>query len=176
MIIAFLSGISIPLAALGSAGILLITRRLKPERVFREIDWSLLVFFAGLFIVTMSIDTSGLGKYLSFTIQPYLTDSISSLALSSAFLSNIVSNVPAVLLLKPVVQSMGNPGNAWLVLGMSTTYAGNLTLIGSVANLIVAEAAQKHFIKITFYEYLKTGVIITIISLAIGILWFDLIF
>lgn len=77
MMIAFFAGVSIPLAALGGASILLITRRLKPERVFREIDWSLLVFFSSLFIVTYSIQTSGLDKYLYKTIQPYLTKSIS---------------------------------------------------------------------------------------------------
>ncbi|MDH7605719.1 MAG: SLC13 family permease, partial [Melioribacter sp.] len=176
MIIAFFAGVSIPLASLGGASILLITRRLKPERVFKEIDWSLLVFFSALFIVTKSIDTSGIGKYLSMTIQPYLTKSIFSLAITSSILSNIVSNVPAVLLLKPVIQHMPNPEHAWLVLGMATTYAGNLTLIGSVANLIVAESARRHFIHISFIEYLKSGFIITILSLTAGIFWFNLIF
>jgi len=71
---------------------------------------------------------------------------------------------------------MPNPEHAWLVLGMATTYAGNLTLIGSVANLIVAESARKHFIHISFVEYLKSGLIITILSLAAGICWFNLIF
>ncbi len=176
MIIAFFAGVSITLAALGGASILLITRRLKPERVFQEIDWSLLVFFSALFIVTKSIDTSGIGKYLSITIQPYLTKSIFSLALTSSILSNIVSNVPAVLLLKPVIQHMPNPEHAWLVLGMATTFAGNLTLIGSVANLIVVESAKKHFVPISFIEYLKSGLIITLLSLAAGICWFNFIF
>jgi len=176
MIIAFFYGVSIPLAALGGASILLITRRLKPERVFREIDWSLLVFFSSLFIVTKSIETSGISKYLAITIQPYLTKSVLSLAVSSSILSNIVSNVPAVLLLKPVIQHMPNSEHAWLVLGMATTYAGNLTLIGSVANLIVAESARKHFINISFVEYFKSGFIITILSLTAGLMWFNLIF
>lgn len=176
MIIAFFIGIPIPMAALGGASFLLVTRRLKPERVFKEIDWTLLVFFSSLFIVTKSIDTTGIGKYLSITIQPYLTKSILSLAISSSILSNLVSNVPAVLLLKPVIQHMINPEHAWMVLGMATTYAGNLTLIGSVANLIVAESAQKYFIKLSFLEYLKSGVIITVLSLAVGIIWFNLIF
>lgn len=176
MIIAFFAGISMPLAALGGASLLLVTRRLKPERVFREIDWTLLIFFSSLFVVTKSIETSGLGKYLSITLQPYLTKSTLSLAVSSSVLSNIVSNVPAVLLLKPIIQHMKSPEHAWMVLGMATTYAGNLTLIGSVANLIVAESAKKYFINLTFIEYLKSGVIITILSLAIGIVWFNFVF
>lgn len=176
MIIAFISGMSISLAALGGASLLLITRRLKPERVFREIDWSLLIFFSSLFVVTKSIDTSGIGEYLKLTIQPYLTKSVMSLAISATFLSNLVSNVPAVLLLKPVIEVMKNREQAWLVLGMASTFAGNLTLIGSVANLIVVESARKQFINITFLNYLKAGLVITILSLTIGILWFDFVF
>ncbi len=176
MIIAFFLGISIPLAALGGASLLLITRRLKPERVFREIDWSLLVFFSALFIVTKSIETAGFGKYLAVTLQPSITESVASLAISSSILSNIVSNVPAVLLYRPFIPNFQNPEQAWLILGMATTFAGNLTLIGSVANLIVAESAKRFFINLTFIEYLKAGVIITILSLFIGVLWFGIVF
>lgn len=176
MIIAFFLGVSIPLAALGGASLLLITRRLKPERVFNEIDWSLLVFFSSLFIVTKSIDTAGFSKYLSLTLEPYLTGSVASLAISSSILSNIVSNVPAVLLFRPIIHNLQNPEQAWLVLGMAATFAGNLTLIGSVANLIVAESAKRYFVNLTFIEYLKAGVIITVLSLLVGILWFGMIF
>jgi len=176
MIIAFLMGISVTLAAFGAASLLLITRRLKPERVFMEIDWSLLVFFSALFVVTKSIDTAGFGKYLSLTLEPYITKGVTSFAVSSALLSNIVSNVPAVLLYRPIIPKLINPEQAWLILGMATTFAGNLTLIGSVANLIVAETAKKHFIKLSFMEYLKSGLIITIISLFFGVIWFSFIF
>lgn len=176
MIIAFFMGVSVTLAAFGAASLLLITRRLKPERVFLEIDWSLLVFFSALFVVTKSIDTAGFGKYLSLTLEPYITKGISSFAISSALLSNLVSNVPAVLLYRPIIPKLLNPEQAWLILGLATTFAGNLTLIGSVANLIVAETAKKHFIKLTFMEYLKSGLIITIISLFFGIIWFSFIF
>jgi Na+/H+ antiporter NhaD/arsenite permease-like protein len=176
MIIAFFLGVSIPLAALGGASLLLISRRLKPERVFNEIDWSLLVFFSSLFIVTKSIDTAGFSKYLSITLEPYLAGSVASLAISSSILSNIVSNVPAVLLFRPIIPNLQNPEQAWLVLGMAATFAGNLTLIGSVANLIVAESAKRYFVNLTFMEYLKAGVIITVLSLLVGILWFGMIF
>jgi Na+/H+ antiporter NhaD/arsenite permease-like protein len=175
MIAAFFSGVSIPLAALGGAALLLTTRRLKPERVFKEIDWGLLVFFAGLFVITKSIETAGFGKYLAITIEPYLSKSNASLSISSAILSNIVSNVPAVLLYRPFIPNLQNPEQGWLILGMATTFAGNLTLIGSVANLIVAESAKKYFINLSFKEYLKSGVIITILSMTIGIIWFGLI-
>ncbi len=176
MIVAFLLGVPVTLAAFGAASLLLITRRLKPERVFLEIDWGLLVFFTALFVVTKSIDTAGFGKYLTLTLVPYISQGITSFAVSSAILSNIVSNVPAVLLYRPVIPTLINTEQAWMILGMATTFAGNLTLIGSVANLIVAESARKHFIHLSFREYLKSGLIITIISLLFGIIWFSYIF
>lgn len=176
MIVAFLLGVPVTLAAFGAASLLLITRRLKPERVFLEIDWGLLVFFTALFVVTKSIDTAGFGKYLTLTLVPYISQGITSFAVSSAILSNIVSNVPAVLLYRPVIPTLANTEQAWMILGMATTFAGNLTLIGSVANLIVAESARKHFIQLSFGEYLKSGLIITIISLLFGIIWFSYIF
>jgi Na+/H+ antiporter NhaD/arsenite permease-like protein len=175
MIIAFFLGVPVTLAAFGGASMLLITRRLKPERVFLEIDWSLLVFFSALFVVTKSIETAGFGKFLSLTLEPYITQGTASFAISSAFLSNIVSNVPAVLLYRPIIPNLINPEQAWLILGMATTFAGNLTLIGSVANLIVAESAKKRFINLSFKEYLKSGLVITFFSLLFGIIWFNLI-
>lgn len=176
MVALFFVGMEIPIAAFACASLLLVTRRLKPARVFKEIDWSLLVFFSALFVVTKSIETSGLSYYLSKTINPYLTESVLSFSLATVFLSNLISNVPAVLLLKPVIPVMPNPEQSWLILGMASTFAGNLTLIGSVANLIVAETAKKDNITITFVEYLKSGIIVTAITVAIGIIWFTLIF
>ena len=86
-------------------------------------------------------------------------------------LSNLVSNVPAVLLFRPLVPGFTDPQRTWLTLAMATTLAGNLTLLGSVANLIVAETARNRGVKLSFGEYLKAGVPITIGTLVIGILW-----
>lgn len=172
MLIALIAGVKIPLAALGAASLLLITRRIKPQRVFVELDWALLVFFSSLFIVTHAIETSGLGVYLFAKARPFINQGLASLALISALLSNLISNVPAVLLFRPLIPSLVNPKIAWLTLAMATTFAGNLTLLGSVANLIVAETAKSKGIHLSFVEYLKAGLPITIITLAIGILWF----
>lgn len=172
MLIAFIGGANIPLAALGAASLLLITRRIKPQRVFVEIDWALLVFFSGLFIVTHAIETSGLGVYLFTKALSLINQGLASLAVVSAVLSNLISNVPAVLLFRPLIPSLSNPKIAWLTLAMATTFAGNLTLLGSVANLIVAESAKSKGVHLSFVEYLKAGLPITIITLAIGILWF----
>ncbi len=171
MIILFITEAPIPLAALGAASFLLFTRRLKPERVFKEVDWSILVFFSGLFVVTASIETSGLMTYLMEYFGEIFKGGIVSLALSSAILSNLVSNVPAVMLIKPFVPLFENPDTAWLTLAMATTFAGNFTLLGSVANLIVAETAKHSGVHLSFKEYLKVGIPVTILSLITGILW-----
>jgi len=171
MVVAFVCGISIPLAALFSASLLLITRRLKPEKVFREIDWSLLVFFSALFVITGSLETSGYSKKFFLMAEPYIKENVISFTAVSVILSNLISNVPAVLLFRPVIPCFPDPEKAWLLLAMATTLAGNLTLLGSVANLIVAETAKKKHLNISFMEYLKVGLPVTILSVIAGLIW-----
>jgi Na+/H+ antiporter NhaD/arsenite permease-like protein len=98
---------------------------------------------------------------------------VSLLSVVSAVLSNIVSNVPAVLLFKPIVPALppAVQESAWLALAMSSTLAGNLTVLGSVANLIVVEQARKEGTTITFWDYCRIGVPVTLITLAMGIAW-----
>jgi len=174
MLIAFCAGVKIPLAAIGAASLLLVTRRIKPERIFREIDWSLLVFFSGLFIITDSF--APLVKDISGNMSGFAMDlhGIAGLSLVSAVLSNLISNVPAVLLISPHIKEILDANAAWLTLAMATTLAGNFTLLGSVANLIVAEMAKQKRVIIKFGEYFKTGAIITVLSLVAGILWLSL--
>jgi Na+/H+ antiporter NhaD/arsenite permease-like protein len=171
MLAAFVLGAPIPLAALGAAALLLVTRRLKPQRVFVEIDWALLVFFAGLFVVTGAIETTGLTGQLFAVAQPLAQRGVAALTLVSMVLSNLVSNVPAVLLFRPLIPQFPDPARAWLTLAAATTLAGNLTLLGSVANLIVAETARQRGVVLGFGEYLKAGVPITLLTLIIAVAW-----
>jgi Na+/H+ antiporter NhaD/arsenite permease-like protein len=90
------------------------------------------------------------------------------MAVFAAVLSNLVSNVPAVLVFKGFIAQLPDPVHAWLTLAMASTVAGNLTVLGSVANLIVIERARRE-VKITFWEYAKTGVPLTVLTLAAGI-------
>ncbi len=166
-------GINLALSAFTAAAILLFTRRLKPERVFQEIDWSLLVFFSGLFIITDSIETSGIGNILFVGMKPFFDGGLASFTVTTALLSNLVSNVPAVILIKPLIPMMGSEDKVWMVLGFASTFAGNLTLLGSVANLIGIEIARKQNIIISFWEYLKSGILITILTIAVGLIWFS---
>lgn len=171
MLVAFLVGVPIPLAAMSAAAFLLITRRLKPERVFEEIDWGLLVFFAGLFVVTGALETSGVSEQLFAVLRPLAEQGVAPLTSVSVVLSNLISNVPAVMLFRPLIPGFSAPQTAWLTLAMATTLAGNLTLLGSVANLIVAETAKRQGVNLTFSEYLKAGVPITLLSLLWGVIW-----
>lgn len=174
LLIALIGGMPIPLAALGSASLLLITRRIKPERVFREIDWGLLVFFAGLFVVTGAVERSGAGGWFLDHVGSMADHGAWSLTALAAVLSNLISNVPAVLLLGPVVESVGGGGDqGWLLLAMATTLAGNLTLLGSVCNLIVAENARQRGVTLSFLAYLKAGVPVTLLTLGFGVFWLE---
>jgi Na+/H+ antiporter NhaD/arsenite permease-like protein len=98
-------------------------------------------------------------------------DTVWRLSLFTAVLSNIVSNVPAVLALRPFIPTFADPERAWLVVAMSSTLAGNFTLLGSVANLIVAEHARSEGAPISFWAYFKVGAPLTIVTLAAGTWW-----
>lgn len=169
LLFSFVLGASVASAAFIGASALLISR-LKPEKLL-AIDWSLLLFFVGLFIVTGAIETTGLSERLFHLIEPLVTGGVAPLTVATAGLSNLVSNVPAVLLFRPIVPELADPQKAWLTLAMASTLAGNLTLLGSVANLIVAETAMRRGVRLSFSEYLKAGVPITILTLIIGVFW-----
>lgn len=171
MLVALVLRAPVPLAAALAAAVLLITRRTDPAQVFNEIDWSLLVFFIALFVVTGAIVHSGFGDHLFGLLAPHAANGPASLTAAAVILSNVVSNVPAVMLFRPIIPTVASPTEAWLTLAMATTFAGNLTLIGSVANLIVAEIARGRGVHLSFTEYLKAGTPIAILSLLGGIAW-----
>lgn len=171
LLIAFVLGVPIAEAAFIAGCVLLFTRRVHPEKVMNQVDWNLLTFFAALFILTGVIELNHLTDGIFAALSPFLTSGALALSLISVGLSNLVSNVPAVLLLRPAVAALSNPTAGWLTLAASSTLAGNLTLLGSVANLIVAEIAARRGVKLTFWEYTKSGLLITLISLALGVLW-----
>lgn len=169
LMIAFLAGLPIVSSACIAAGLLLVSR-IRPTKLL-AIDWELLAFFAGLFIVTGAIEVTGLSKQLFEVVSPLIRGGVPALSLTTGALSNIVSNVPAVLLLRPEIGTLPNAQQAWLTLAMSSTLAGNLTLLGSAATLIVAEVAATRGVKLSFMAYLKAGIPITIFTLIVGIVW-----
>jgi Na+/H+ antiporter NhaD/arsenite permease-like protein len=168
MLVAFLAGVPIALVAITGAAYMLLTRRVKPDKVYREIDWKLLVLFTGLFVLTGGIEQTGMAEAILKSRIGAALERPFVLTALSATLSNVVSNVPAVLLFKPLVPAFADPQRAWLLLAMASTLAGNLTILGSVANLIVVEVARGAGIKIGFAEYCRVGIPLTLLTLLAG--------
>jgi Na+/H+ antiporter NhaD/arsenite permease-like protein len=167
----FFAGLPIDLVALAAAAVLLLLGGVRSERAFDAVDWPLLVLFASLFIVVHAFEVH--------VVRPFdpghrnLLGDRPVLALSglSVLLSNLVSNVPAVLLFRPLIEPMCRPEPAWLALAMSSTMAGNLTVLGSVANLIVVETARRSGTELGFLEYLKVGIPLTAATTLVGVAW-----
>jgi Na+/H+ antiporter NhaD/arsenite permease-like protein/uncharacterized membrane protein (UPF0127 family) len=172
VLVSFLLGYPYSLVAAAGAMLLLVAGGVSTEKILEGVDWTLLLFFSGLFIVMHGVEVSGLAaaviaKAGDLTVLSPL-GRIAGLSAVSVVLSNLVSNVPAVMLLKPLIQTLGSGQSMWLALAMSSTLAGNLTLIGSVANLIVVQQARKR-VEIGFMEYFCVGALITAVTIAIGI-------
>ncbi|MFN4070463.1 MAG: SLC13 family permease [Thermus caldifontis] len=158
LFLAFLLGYPMAQGALVAAGLLLFTRRLRSERYFLRVDWELLLMFAALFMVTEGVRRLGLVEFL----LPLAATPLGLLT-GAALLSLMVSNVPAVLLLAPLVQEPRD----WLLLAGGSTLAGNLTLLASVANLIVAEGAGREGVRIGLWEHLRLGLPLTLLTLGL---------
>ena len=164
-------------AAAGLVLLMLVHRR-DTRELWPHIDWALLLFFSGLFVVVAGLMKSGVPDSL-FTRFPLLPDPsehaaglAASLRLSSIFLvgSNIVSNVPFILVVEPQMAALPHPRLAWELLAMASTFAGNLTLLGSAANIIVAEAARD-IGGIGFMEHLRIGLPLSLLTTLLGTLW-----
>lgn len=168
MLGAFLAGVPIALVAIAGAAYALLTRRVRPAKVYREIDWELLVLFVGLFVVIGGVEASGLADEVLGWAAALGLHRPAVLTAVTAVLSNLVSNVPVVLLFKAAIPTFGEPMRAWLILAMASTLAGNLTILGSVANLIVLEEGRDAGIEISFVEYAMVGAPVTVITLVIG--------
>jgi Na+/H+ antiporter NhaD/arsenite permease-like protein len=172
-LVGWLLGFSLPLVAITAAAVLLAIAQRDPVKAFEKVEWSLLLFFGALFVVMRGARdlpliaslTSAAGSQLrGAPMHDAVVTSTAMLALS-----NLVSNVPAVVLWLPVVPHVAAPSFTWLTMAMSSTFAGNLTLLGSMANLIVAERAEARGERLGFGDYFKVGAPVTILTLGWGI-------
>ncbi len=171
--LAFFAGAHLGLTALAGAALVTLLARSDLGRALERVDWALLVFFAGLFILVEGLRATGLVSAAFAAVAPaFALDSASGVAAFVATLvagSNVVSNVPMVVLAGPEVAAFGgDPTTAWLVVAFASTVAGNLTLVGSVANLIVAEGAREHHV-LAFWEYTRFGALSTLVVLLVGV-------
>jgi Na+/H+ antiporter NhaD/arsenite permease-like protein len=159
--------------ALAGASLILLLGRIKPSKVIKEVDWILLLFFASLFIVVNCVERVGaLNPLINLFHLSGRSGGIIPIHISSLVLSQVVSNVPFTILMIPILTPLKNEV-LWLTLASSATLAGNLTIIGAMANLIVIEIAKTNKIEIRFFEFMKVGTIVTSLSFIFSItfLW-----
>jgi Na+/H+ antiporter NhaD/arsenite permease-like protein len=171
VLLGFLLGYNTALVAMAGAGVLLVTRRVRPQRIYRAVDWDLLTLFVGLFVIVGASEKSGLAATLFRWLGPLGVESVPGLTVTAAVLSNIISNVPAVMLFTRIVPLTPDPERAWLTLAMASTLAGNLTILGSIANLIVVEGAKRRRVVVRFVDYARVGVPLTFATLLFSAWW-----
>ena len=169
----WLAGFSLPLVAVSAGAVMIALAGRDPGEAFARVEWSLLLFFGAIFVVMRGVQDLALVQTFTTEAAAQLTGSRwrDAWVITGAMvaLSNLVSNVPAVVLWLPVVPRLEQPEFVWLVIALSSTFAGNLTLLGSMANLIVAERASARGVKLHFGEYLRVGVPVTVLTLLWGV-------
>jgi Na+/H+ antiporter NhaD/arsenite permease-like protein len=168
MVAAFFSGVTPARAAIGAGVILMLGGRMRPQRIYQEIDGPLLLMFVGLFVVVAGFEARVLTPGVLHAIGQLHLGQVAILSTVTGLLSNLVSNVPAVLVLSPFVPSLGNPERMWLTIAMASTLAGNFTILGSIANLIVVQRARGQGVEISFWEYFRIGAPLTLMTIVIG--------
>jgi len=166
----FFTPIPRELSAITVAGILLCSRKMHSRQIMELVDWHLLTLFCSLFIVVHGITTRNIPGLIMDTLASHGLTITNLFALTgiSTIVSNLVSNVPAAMFLVRFLDP-GAP-EQWYVLALSSTFAGNLVIIGSIANLIVIEQARKFQIEISFREHARVGIPITLFSLLVLVL------
>lgn len=171
VVVGFLAGFSLAWTALAGGVLLMVLARRDTHEVLKLVDWHLLLFFAALFAVVEGLNGTGLPDQLYARCRGLFGTTAEEQALHftwfSVLGSNVFSNVPFVLVAGKWVPSFGDPELIWKVMALATTFAGNLTILGSVANMIVVESARGHC-EVSFWDYAKFGIPVTILSLVAG--------
>jgi Na+/H+ antiporter NhaD/arsenite permease-like protein len=169
----FIAGSNLAWTALAGAVLMMALARRDTHEVLKLVDWHLLVFFAALFVVVDGLNDTGLPEAIYRRLQPLFGSAVTTqawnLAWFSAVGSNVFSNVPFVLVAGKWIARFNDPELMWKVLALSTTFAGNLTIVGSVANMIVIESAREH-LEVSFWDYARLGIPITILTIASGVI------
>ena len=167
----FLAGLNLAWTALAGAALVMVLARRDTHEVLKLVDWHLLVFFAALFVVVEGLSDTGLPDAIYRHLQPmfgaHATPQAWNLSWFAVAGSNVFSNVPFVLVAGKWIPHFADPALMWKVLALATTFAGNLTIIGSVANMIVVESAREH-LEIGFWDYTRFGIPITILTTVAG--------
>jgi len=159
------------LSAIALAALLLVSRRTHTRDMLGLIDWHLLTLFCALFVLIAAFTAAGWPAHISAALTESGIDVLhgGGLVAVSLVLSNLVSNVPACMLLFPMLDPADT--SSWYLLAAASTYAGNLLLIGSIANLIVCAQAKVSGIEVGLLEHAKSGIPVTLVSVMILCLW-----
>ncbi len=166
----FLAGLPPAMVAAVGAAAVLIHPNYPSKQVYEEVDWSLLVFFVGLFLIIGGASQAGITQQMLSAAENLNLHNRWVFSGVVVVLSNIVSNVPAVMLLKDLLPNFQDAHHFWLLVALTSTLAGNLTITGSVANIIVVEKARQES-PVGFLEYLKAGLPVTAATIVVGVLW-----
>ncbi len=171
--VGFLAGLHLAWTALGGGAIVMVLARRDTHEVLKKVDWHLLLFFAALFAVVGGLNHSGLAGRMHDALRGQWGTSPGIQAVNLAWVSvigsNIFSNVPFVLVAGQWIPGFASPDLLWKVMALATTFAGNLTILGSVANIIVVESARG-YCQVSFWDYAKYGIPVTLVTLAAGLL------
>ena len=167
----FVAGLNLAWTALAGGALIMVLARRDTHQVLKLVDWHLLVFFAALFVVIEGLSDTGLPEQVFGKLRGLFGGSVASQAWSfawfSALGSNVFSNVPFVLVAGRWIHNFANPELMWKVMALATTLAGNLTILGSVANIIVVESARSH-VEVGFWDYARYGIPVTILTTLAG--------
>jgi len=169
----FVAGLNLSWTALAGGALVMVLARRDTHEVLKLVDWHLLLFFAALFIVVEGLNGTGLPDQAFQHARGIFGTSATSQAWNFAWLSvlgsNVFSNVPFVLVAGKWISNFVQPELMWKVMALATTLAGNLTILGSVANIIVLESARKH-VQFGFWDYARYGIPVTILTTVVGMI------
>ncbi len=179
MVVALMCGAQPATAAIAAAAVLILIGPARSRAALQQVDWGLLLFFGGLFVVMRGVERAGLADLLVHRLTGPLDGAVASgpilgrLAVAVTLLSQAVSNVPAVMLFVPTMQALpaGAAAPFWIALAAFATLAGNLTIIGSAANVIVFESAKRDAVEVRFVEYLRVGLPVTALTMMVTLAW-----
>jgi Na+/H+ antiporter NhaD/arsenite permease-like protein len=162
-------GVPLPGAALLAAAIVLVAARARATQILETVDYGVLVFFSALFVLVAALGKTGVVAPLLAAL-PVLGGARGTWLLTGVLLigSQIVSNVPLILLLEPYLRHLGDPSTTWIVTALVATFAGNFSLLGSVANVIVFEQARDEA-PVGFWEYARIGIPTTLVATTVGV-------
>jgi len=171
--IGFVGGLNLSWTALGGGALVMVLARRDTHEVLKLVDWHLLLFFAALFVVVEGLNSTGLPDQIFAALRGLFGSRAGAQAWNFAWFaalgSNVFSNVPFVLVAGKWIDSFAQPELMWKVMALATTFAGNLTILGSVANVIVVESARRH-VEVRFWDYARFGIPVTVLTMIVGMI------